>query len=183
MPSFSIASHMSTFGPRWSGPRRYPSLNNISMAESFSLKMVNTFPIPAALLSQACTKPSDPGSDFTGRPGTEGQESLQVHKAPLTGLTKTSKKILSVQKHPECSSLFIGNLGFVATEDSLVNLIAQQMKPLYDSKTLLEKEKWLRKVRMGTFEDSGKCKGSVQSSNRPIAKTQKVTPLPPWGTN
>jgi RNA recognition motif-containing protein len=82
-------------------------------------------------------------------------------RAPLTGLTKTAKKILSIQKHPECASLFIGNLGFTATEDSLIDLFARHMKPTRDSKDLLDKEKWLHKVRMGTFEDSGKCKGLV----------------------
>jgi hypothetical protein len=43
------------------------------------------------------------------------------------------------------------------------------MKSIHGSKDLLEKEKWLRKVRMGTFEDSGKCKGFV---DRPIANLQ-----------
>jgi RNA recognition motif-containing protein len=84
-----------------------------------------------------------------------------VPKAPLTGLTKTAKKILAIQKHAECASLFIGNLGFAATEDSLVDLFARHMKPTHDSKVPLDKEKWLHRVRMGTFEDSGKCKGLV----------------------
>jgi len=82
----------------------------------------------------------------------------------LTGLTKTAKKILSIQKHPECASLFIGNLGFAATEDSLIDLFARHIKPTHDSKVPLDKEKWLHKVRMGTFEDSGKCKGLVDRS-------------------
>jgi RNA recognition motif-containing protein len=88
-------------------------------------------------------------------------------KAPLTGLTKTAKKILSVQKHPACASLFIGNLAFATTEDSLINLFARHMRPIHDSNVLLDKEKWLRNVRVGTFEDSGKCKGSV---DRPVVR-------------
>ena len=90
-------------------------------------------------------------------------------KAPLTGLTKTAKKILLVQKHLACPSLFIGNLGFAATEDSLIDLFARHMSPPHDFNGLLDKGKWLHGVRMGTFEDSGKCKGSVSlpSSHKP----------------
>ena len=165
-----VVSRMSTFKPRQNRQRRYPCLNNISMAGSFSSKMVNT--LFQLLL---CHLTGLLGRDFTGRPGTEGQEPPQMLKAPLTGLTKTAKKILSTQKHPECTSLFIGNLGFVATEDSLINLFARHMKPTHDSKVLLDKEKWLHKVRMGTFEDSGKCKGLVDRSNR----APTILPIPP----
>ena len=152
---------MSTFELRQNRPPRYPSPSNISMAESFLSKMVNThFYVVRLPLTELI------GSDFTGRPGAEGQASPQTLKAPLTGLTKTAKKILSIQKHPECASLFIGNLGFAATEDSLIDLFSRNTKPTHDSNnSLLGKETWLHKVRMGTFEDSGKCKGLVPSFN------------------
>jgi len=70
--------------------------------------------------------------------------------------------------------LFFGNLGFEATEDSISQLLeAHRKKPAEptagdaddegeddESKEKSRKEdKWIRKVRMGTFEDSGKCKG------------------------
>jgi hypothetical protein len=80
--------------------------------------------------------------------------------------------------------LFFGNLGFEATDDSIRQLLeAHRKKPVKspvendgeespsdeeeDSKPKVstkEKEskkedQWIRKIRMGTFEDSGKCKG------------------------
>ena len=97
-------------------------------------------------------------------------------KSPLTGLTKTAKKTLLVQKHATGPSLFIGNLGFAATEDSLIDLFARHMSPTHDFKGLLDKEKWLRRVRMGTFEDSGKCKGSVSLSPN---HQPPLLPIPP----
>jgi len=77
--------------------------------------------------------------------------------------------------------LFFGNLGFEATEDSIRQLLeAHRNKPAEtpvendedksadgededgDSKAkprVKKEDKWIRKIRMGTFEDSGKCKG------------------------
>jgi len=84
--------------------------------------------------------------------------------------------------------LFFGNLGFQATEDSIRQLLeAHRKKPAEtlagdngdesvsdeeeddeeDPKAKAEsrgkesqkEDKWIRKIRMGTFEDSGKCKG------------------------
>jgi len=59
--------------------------------------------------------------------------------------------------------LFFGNLGFETTEASIRELleahriIKKQGKdaPIEDK----PKDVWIRKVRMGTFEDSGLCKG------------------------
>ena len=81
--------------------------------------------------------------------------------------------------------MFFGNLGFEATEDSIRQLLeAHRKKPADaptgndgsestedeeeeddDSKSKSKGEgpkkedKWIRKIRMGTFEDSGKGKG------------------------
>ena len=90
-----------------------------------------------------------------------------------------SQKILAGQKQPPGPTLFFGNLGFEATEDSIRELLeAHRKKPAEPpaggegaesgddeeedggSKVKSRKEdKWIRKIRMGTFEDSGKCKG------------------------
>jgi len=83
----------------------------------------------------------------------------------LTGLTKTAKKILSQQKNPACPTLFIGNLGFETKEEEIAALFGR-LHPKLAKRSVnptaedAEEERLLR-VRMGTFEDSGKCKGSV----------------------
>ena len=45
-------------------------------------------------------------------------------------------------------------LGFETTDKSIRDLLDSHRPKGGD-------EKWIRKIRMGTFEDSGKCKGSV----------------------
>lgn len=60
------------------------------------------------------------------------------------GIPKPTKDSVR-QKNPPCPTLFIGNLSFAATKESLQELFS-----------------WagdIRSVRLGTFEDSGKCKG------------------------
>ncbi|ORX61394.1 RNA-binding domain-containing protein [Hesseltinella vesiculosa] len=56
-----------------------------------------------------------------------------------------NKKEIKKHKNPPCPTLFIGNLPFTATKESLQEVF-----------------EWagpIRSVRLGTFEDSGKCKG------------------------
>ncbi|KAI0353506.1 hypothetical protein OH77DRAFT_1427200 [Trametes cingulata] len=95
------------------------------------------------------------GDDFNGRPapstapGADGTDSAATKTA---GLSKTAQKILRVQKQPPGPTLFFGNLGFETTEKSIRDLLESHRPKGGD-------EKWIRKVRMGTFEDSGKCKG------------------------
>ncbi|KAI0036788.1 hypothetical protein K488DRAFT_81776 [Vararia minispora EC-137] len=102
------------------------------------------------------------GNDFTGRPipakGMHSAVDGVLSSAPATGgLTKSAKKILANQKQPPAPSLFFGNLGFDATEDSIRKLLeAHGKKASHEDE---EDSAWIRKVRMGTFEDSGKCKG------------------------
>jgi len=101
--------------------------------------------------------------------------------APKTGLTKLGQKILAAQKQPPGPTLFFGNLGFEATEESIRQLLEAHRKkpaetPVGDgggesaedddeddkgskAKPKGKEDKWIRKIRMGTFEDSGKCKG------------------------
>ncbi|KAH9918183.1 uncharacterized protein BXZ73DRAFT_53090 [Epithele typhae] len=107
------------------------------------------------------------GDDFKGRPApTEGADG----KASLSGHSKTAQKILGAQKQPPGPTLFLGNLGFDTTEDAIRDLFsAHRVKEAHadgegketetDDDKAKAKAKWLRKVRMGTFEDSGKCKG------------------------
>ncbi|KAG6910131.1 hypothetical protein DXG01_012890 [Tephrocybe rancida] len=119
------------------------------------------------------------GDDYTGRPAAPGAEAAGTG----SGVThsKTAQKILRAQKQPPAPTLFLGNLGFETTEQDIRQLLeAHRPKPVKkkapvgeESDEEKEKEKdeeekekkdkpkdvWLRKVRMGTFEDSGLCKG------------------------
>ncbi|KAF9266206.1 hypothetical protein L218DRAFT_922729 [Marasmius fiardii PR-910] len=110
------------------------------------------------------------GNDFTGRPTTSSERAAD--KGQGTSLSKTAQKILNVQKQPPAPTLFIGNLGFETTEDQIKELLEAHRKKSKkekdqtdetiggadDAKTD-ESESWIRKIRMGTFEDSGLCKG------------------------
>ncbi|CAO3650732.1 unnamed protein product [Cunninghamella blakesleeana] len=76
--------------------------------------------------------------------------------------TKESKK----QKNPPCPTLFIGNLDFNTTKDMLQELFSWAGE--------------IRSVRLGTFEDSGKCKGfgyvdyaDVESATKAIRAPDK----------
>ncbi|KAI0315975.1 hypothetical protein OF83DRAFT_1129364 [Amylostereum chailletii] len=107
------------------------------------------------------------GDDFTGRPApaeTEGKSKDGATKKPASapGLSKTAQKILGAQKQPPAPTLFFGNLGFETTQESLRGLLEAHRtaepkdEPTPDGE---KKDVWIRKVRMGTFEDSGLCKG------------------------
>ncbi|EJD53542.1 hypothetical protein AURDEDRAFT_80002 [Auricularia subglabra TFB-10046 SS5] len=117
------------------------------------------------------------GDDFTGRPAPP--------VAPANGATagsgdaasksvthsKTAQKILASQKQPPAPCLFFGNLGFETTVESIKGLLDAhaQPPPKIDQDapanpegsedTLAKTGAGIRKVRMGTFEDSGLCKG------------------------
>ncbi|KAG5339173.1 hypothetical protein C0989_005300 [Termitomyces sp. Mn162] len=107
------------------------------------------------------------GDDFAGRPVKEGAD-----VAATNTHSKTARKILQSQKQPPAPTLFLGNLGFETTDEDIRQLLeAHRPKPSKTKVTVGEKEDegaeekdstkdvWLRKVRMGTFEDSGLCKG------------------------
>ncbi|KAK7054103.1 hypothetical protein R3P38DRAFT_3171626 [Favolaschia claudopus] len=107
------------------------------------------------------------GSDFTGRPNAPGTEDVAASGAEIPKThSKTGQKILREQKQPPAPTLFLGNLSFQATEQSIRGLFeAHRAKPKaaeLDGEAAAaaeDKDKWIRKVRMGTFEDSGLCKG------------------------
>ncbi|KAF9821230.1 hypothetical protein IEO21_00838 [Rhodonia placenta] len=110
------------------------------------------------------------GDDFNGRPTAASADAQDgASKSSLSGHTKTAQKILSAQKQPAGPTLFLGNLGFEATEQSIRTLFdsyrpkavgGADADPDADADAGAEKPKpWIRKVRLGTFEDSGKCKG------------------------
>lgn len=100
------------------------------------------------------------GHNFEGRPAGP----------PIDGdntKSKTAKKILASQKQPPGPTLFFGNLSFQVTETSLQALLERNWKfhgieknDAKDDQNQNEKP-LIRKVRLGTFEDSGKCKGLV----------------------
>ncbi|TFK93579.1 RNA-binding domain-containing protein [Polyporus arcularius HHB13444] len=101
------------------------------------------------------------GDDFKGRPAaTAGADGAEGAAAKSAGHSKTAQKILSVQKQPPAQTLFLGNLGFETTEETIRELFeshrAKAKEPAADG---ADTDKWIRKIRLGTFEDSGKCKG------------------------
>ncbi|KAI0304041.1 hypothetical protein BC826DRAFT_1089300 [Russula brevipes] len=117
------------------------------------------------------------GDSFEGRPSKPGV-SMSADDLPagaaqgnLKGRSKFAQKILSAQKQPPAPTLFLGNLGFETTVDSIRGLLdahrpkekkSEAASPEsadnnHDDAT--KKDRWIRKIRMGTFEDSGLCKG------------------------
>ncbi|THV08143.1 hypothetical protein K435DRAFT_707727 [Dendrothele bispora CBS 962.96] len=109
------------------------------------------------------------GDSFEGRPKpavpieeTSGDQKYGTSKS----LSKTAQKILSQQKKPPAPTLFLGNLPFETTEDSLREMLdAHRRKTKEVNKDddlqegVKEKEDWIRRIRLGTFEDTGVCKG------------------------
>jgi hypothetical protein len=85
------------------------------------------------------------------------------------GQTKFAQRVLSGQKQPPAPTLFFGNLGFETTIESIRALLeahrvkAKRNAAPSESTTNDDgaNDPWIRKIRMGTFEDSGLCKGSV----------------------
>jgi len=116
------------------------------------------------------THPHPPGDDFEGRPqntGISGDEAVSQGKSQYQ--SPFARKILSTQKQPPAATLFFGNLGFNTTVESIRCLLeAHRAKPK-DAPDHAEgvdvgvgaQDPWIRKIRMGTFEDSGLCKGHV----------------------
>jgi len=83
-----------------------------------------------------------------------------------------ARKILSAQKQPPAPTLFFGNLGFNTTVDSIRGLLEahraqpKNAPPEHAGEDVdvgvgveAQQDPWIRKIRMGTFEDSGLCKG------------------------
>lgn len=130
--------------------------------------------------TKAKTEPSEGAGG-----GGEGEE--QVKNATMAngkGLSKTGQKILRAQKQPPAPTLFLGNLGFETTEVSIRELFEAHRYWGHGDKgkgvdgkagerdqgagkdedgVVKLKAVWIRKIRMGTFEDSGACKGSVSN--------------------
>ena len=106
------------------------------------------------------------GDNFEGRPAAiAGATAFSDPTIAHQTHSKTAQKILRVQKQCPAPTLFFGNLGFETTEASIRELLEAHRfikKRGKDVSTEVEdkpKDVWIRKVRMGTFEDSGLCKG------------------------
>ncbi|KAF9006706.1 hypothetical protein BDQ17DRAFT_1239236 [Cyathus striatus] len=111
------------------------------------------------------------GDDFVRKGGPEGGASNAAENSTTHSThSKTAQRILRAQKQPPAPTLFIGNLPFDATDASIRELLEQHREvPKMKGKEKKadeeegekknDKEQWIRKVRMGTFEDSGLCKG------------------------
>lgn len=83
-----------------------------------------------------------------------------------TGLTKTAQRILRSQKNAPAPTLFMGNLSFETKEDDIRDLLETSARRHYVDETPegeapAPPSAGIRKIRMGTFEDTGKCKGYV----------------------
>ena len=118
------------------------------------------------------------GDNFDGRPVKPGV-SVTLDGLPVgargRGHSKFAQKILSAQKQPPAPTLFLGNLGFETTVESIRGLLEahrtkEKEKEKEKSEAVVSSESvnndgakandpWIRKIRMGTFEDSGLCKG------------------------
>lgn len=126
------------------------------------------------------------GDDYTGRPtlastGADGQTDKAATDESKTH-SKTAQKILRAQKQSPAPTLFIGNLGFETTDDAIRELFEAHREKKKKTKNEPEddakpkestKDVWIRKIRMGTFEDSGLCKGYIpifRKSRRADAK-------------
>jgi len=116
------------------------------------------------------------GDNFDGRPvksGVSSLDSLPAVGARGRGHSKFAQKILSTQKQPPAPTLFFGNLGFETAVESIRGLLeAHRTKEKGKEKSEAvpsesqasanhdgANDPWIRKIRMGTFEDSGLCKG------------------------
>ncbi|KAL5508456.1 NOP13 [Sanghuangporus vaninii] len=132
----------------------------------------------------------------TANPSVPSSDSATKQSGFSLGPTKTAKKILKAQKQPPCPCLFLGNLGYEATEEKIKQMFEGHARAiaLMKAKKKREKEKkkgvknrkgknddllgiedeekdeeeedidvevdvGIKKVRLGTFEDSGVCKG------------------------
>ncbi|KAG2013138.1 single-stranded DNA binding protein [Coprinopsis cinerea AmutBmut pab1-1] len=128
------------------------------------------------------------GDDFAGRPIAPGVD-VKTNDPTLAQKThsKTAQKILRNQKQPPAPTLFLGNLPFETTEDDIREMFEAQRYPKKQSKKPKkggkgdedgdeeakegggddaaqsnkdsQKGEYILKVRMGTFEDTGACKG------------------------
>ncbi|KAF9450940.1 hypothetical protein P691DRAFT_757727 [Macrolepiota fuliginosa MF-IS2] len=127
------------------------------------------------------------GDDFAGRPNQPAVETTVTVNGVKKSLSKTAQKILRNQKQPPAPTLFFGNLSFDTTEDSIRELLEAHKERGKQKGKNKDKDKegedgkeepWIRKVRMGTFEDSGKCKGFafVDFSTIEHATTALVNP-------
>jgi hypothetical protein len=118
-----------------------------------------------------------PGDNFDGRPVKPGVSASLDGLVRGRGHSKFAQKILSAQKQPPAPTLFFGNLGFETTVESIRGLLEahrtkekEKEKEKEKSEAVVSSESpnndgakandpWIRKIRMGTFEDSGLCKG------------------------
>lgn len=68
-----------------------------------------------------------------------------------------------MQKQPPGPTIFLGNLGFETTQDTIRELFESHRTK--EPTEGADADQWIRKIRLGTFEDSGKCKGYVSTSH------------------
>ena len=99
-------------------------------------------------------------SDFSNRPTNHNEDVVKGE------LSKFSKKILNSQKNKPNSTLFFGNLPFEITEQDFIDFLAKNSETLFERRKSQGKidentefNAGIKNVKLGTFEDSGKCKG------------------------
>ncbi|TIB73926.1 hypothetical protein E3Q23_02823 [Wallemia mellicola] len=101
-------------------------------------------------------------SDFGGRPKPQLPEGVSNEN----DLSKFSKKILSSQQNKPNPTLFFGNLSFETTEESIKSWLISNAEKLHTRQKQQQKvdqesklDVGVKRIRLGTFPDSGKCKG------------------------
>ncbi|CAA7258500.1 unnamed protein product [Cyclocybe aegerita] len=129
------------------------------------------------------------GDSFEGRPAAIGENVITDSAVAHKTHSKTAQKILRNQKQPAGPTLFIGNLPFETTVETIRELFEshRETKTKGEEKKRSKfkdeggeekeggegkgerkdedegeqkpKDNWIRKIRMGTFEDTGHCKG------------------------
>lgn len=112
------------------------------------------------------------GTDFRGRPGLDPTAAelgsiSSIDRQGHTGLTKTAQRILRSQTRPPAPTLFVGNLSFETKESDIFDLFEGSARRRHEEASSFDESNpapvdaaaGIRKIRMGTFEDSGKCKG------------------------
>jgi hypothetical protein len=147
---------------------------------------IQLFFVFAAFRILKCPLSSLQGDSFDGRPpkprishNDDDDDAERQGQGQGKGQTKFARKILDAQKQPPAPTLFLGNLGFETTVDSIRGLLeAHRSKKKKKKKETAgdddagggsasgstddkakKDDPWIRKIRMGTFEDSGLCKG------------------------
>ncbi|KAH9808687.1 hypothetical protein DFH28DRAFT_1037798 [Melampsora americana] len=95
-------------------------------------------------------------NDYSGRPVKVHQNFENLLGVEPNSVDKKSLKVLNKQSKPPLACLFLGNLSFESTSESIMKHFRLNHQ---HSTSNQEEDPGIRQIRLGTFEDTGKCKG------------------------